>query len=245
MQQNEGRSLPRASGITGGQIWRGGTVANDFHVTRRMESANSCCDEQAGVAAVVGPRFTLHYETGIDGNPHRWRFILRAETDYDELVAEDEEPTIQGERLELLTVVRALESLNQPAHIVIWARSPALREGLLYGLHEWPGNDWCWERFGQIVPVKNRDLWQRIERASRFHVIECRCWRVDPPHTHLTDAGRGTPGCHQPRRKTPHRAETRLAPAGDHKGSERMGSPSGRWWRRILTALFSRQGVTR
>jgi ribonuclease HI len=128
--------------------------------------------------------FTLIYETGLDGNPNRWRFILRSSDGHDGLVAEDVEPGVCGERLELLTVLRALESLNQSSRIIVWTRSPSLREGLLYGLKEWPFHDWCWERFGQRVPVRNRDLWQRIERVTRFHEIECRTWRFDPPHVH-------------------------------------------------------------
>jgi len=128
--------------------------------------------------------FTLLYEVGIEGNPHRWRFILRSPDGHDELIAEDVEPGVQGERLELLTVLRALESLNQSSRIIIWTRSPALKEGLLYGLRDWPLHDWCWERFGERVPVRNRDLWQRLERVIQFHEIECRAWRFDPPHVH-------------------------------------------------------------
>lgn len=147
-------------------------------------------NSRLGTATSTGPdasgrlTFTLLYEIGIEDNPYRWRFILRATDGHDELVAEDVEPGVHGERLELLTVLRALESLNQASRIIIWTRSPALKEGLLYGLREWPAHDWCWERFGERVPVRNRDLWQRMERAAQFHEIECRTWRFDPPHVH-------------------------------------------------------------
>jgi hypothetical protein len=33
-----------------------------------------------------------------------------------------------------------------------------------------------------MVPVKNRDLWQRIDRALTIHQVTCRRWRIDPPH---------------------------------------------------------------
>lgn len=128
------------------------------------------------------PTFTLFYETGVAGNPSRWRFILRSDEGHDEFVAEDEEPGTVGERLELLTIVRALESLNQSVRVIIWTRSPSVREGLLYGLAEWPTNGWQWDHFDERVPVKNRDLWLRIARAARYHTIECRVWRIDPPH---------------------------------------------------------------
>lgn len=150
----------------------------------RFDKESLCTDAPTGLDGSGRLTFTLLYEVGIEENPCRWRFVLRSTDGHDELVAEDIEPGVSGERLELLTVLRALESLNQSSRIIIWTRSPALKEGLLYGLREWPAHDWCWERFGQRVPVRNRDLWQRMERAAQFHEIECRTWRFDPPHVH-------------------------------------------------------------
>ena len=49
-------------------------------------------------------------------------------------------------------------------------------------------NDWQWEHYGEMVPVKNRDLWQRVDRALRFHQLECRTWRFDLPHLAADDA---------------------------------------------------------
>jgi len=94
----------------------------------------------------------------------------------------DQEPEVQGERLELLTVVRGLEALDQPSRVTLMTSSKYVREGIRYGLSEWQSNGWCWESFGEMVPVKNRDLWQRIDRAMRFHEVDCRTWRLDPPH---------------------------------------------------------------
>ena len=44
------------------------------------------------------------------------------------------------------------------------------------GLPEWRANDWQWEHFGEMVPVKNRDLWQRVDRALGYHELKCRTW---------------------------------------------------------------------
>ncbi|MGQ9505831.1 MAG: hypothetical protein ACUVQG_14995 [Thermogutta sp.] len=176
--------------------------------------------------------FTLLYEIALEGNPHRWRFILRASDGHDELVAEDVEPGVHGERLELLTVLRALESLNQPSRIVVWTRSPFLREGFLYGLSEWPLHDWCWERFGQRVPVRNWDLWQRIERVARFHEVECRAWRFDPPHVHEVNAANAVGRFHglfSARHKKP-------------RGRERAWALPGRnYWARLFGAFLLRR----
>ena len=97
--------------------------------------------------------------------------------------AADVEPGLHGERLELLTVIRALESLDQPSHVTLMGCSKYVRNGMQYGLPEWQANGWRWECFGQMVPVKNFDLWQRMERALRFHHVECCHRRFDGPHT--------------------------------------------------------------
>jgi ribonuclease HI len=114
--------------------------------------------------------------------PGQWRFVLRGDDGSALLVAEDVEPDIQGERLELLSVVRGLEALEQPSRVTLMTPSVYVREGIRYGLEEWRSNDWQWELFGRMVPVKNSDLWRRVDRAMQFHEVECRTWRFDPSH---------------------------------------------------------------
>ncbi len=82
--------------------------------------------------------------------------------------AADAEPDAQGERLELLAVVRGLEALEQPSRVTLVTPSKYVNRGLTYGLEEWRANDWQWEHFGEMVPVKNRDLWQRVDRALAY-----------------------------------------------------------------------------
>ena len=95
------------------------------------------------------------------------------------------EEDVRGERLELLCVVRGLEALDHPSRVTLITSSAYVREGIRYGLQQWRENDWQWESFGRMVPVKNRDLWQRVDSALRFHRLECRVWRFDPPHRHI------------------------------------------------------------
>ena len=128
------------------------------------------------------PHYLLFSEaSGIDG-PGRWRFLLRAADGSEQFEAADVEPEVQGERLDLLTVVRALESLDQPSRVTLIGCSRYVRQGMQYGLPEWRDNGWRWEFFGQLVPVKNGDLWQRMDRALQFHRVECCRRRFDPPH---------------------------------------------------------------
>jgi hypothetical protein len=57
-----------------------------------------------------------------------------------------------------------------------------VNRGLTYGLEEWRSNEWTWESFGEMVPVKNQDLWQRLDHALQFHQLDVRPIRLDGPH---------------------------------------------------------------
>jgi len=128
------------------------------------------------------PHYVLLSRRMDDSHPGRWRFVLRTCDGSRRLEANDMEPEARGERLELLTVVRGLEALEQPSRVTLVTTSAYVREGIRHGVMEWRRNGWRWERFGQMVPVKNVDLWQRVDRAMQYHQIDCRMYRLDPPH---------------------------------------------------------------
>jgi ribonuclease HI len=111
-----------------------------------------------------------------------WRFILRSSNGVRALEASDREPGVRGERLELLAVVRGLEALEQPSKITLITPSQYVKQGITHGLTEWRENGWTWERFGEMAPVKHRDLWQRLDRALKYHQVDCRAIRLDPAH---------------------------------------------------------------
>ena len=142
---------------------------------------------------VPAPHYLLFSEVGDAEGSGGWRFLLRSIDGADQFEAADVEPECRGERLDLLTVIRALESLDQPSQVTLVGCSRYLLQGVRYGLSEWKSNGWRWEFFGQLVPVKNGDLWQRMDRALRFHRIACCRRRFDPPHGSL-------PGSQLPKR---------------------------------------------
>jgi ribonuclease HI len=135
------------------------------------------------------PHYLLFSESRRDHERDGWRFVLRPVDGCEQLEAADAEPDVHGERLELLAVVRGLEALEQPSRVTLLTPSEYVNRGLAYGLDEWRANDWQWEHFGEMVPVKNRDLWQRIDRALMFHQVEWR--RFDPPHEAASEEANG------------------------------------------------------
>jgi len=116
-------------------------------------------------------------------SPGRWRFVLETVDGDIRFEAADEESESEEGRLALLAVVRGLEALEQPSRVTVVTPSRYVSRGFLFGLGEWRDNGWRWERFGEMTPIKNRDLWQRIDRAMQYHQVECRVWRFDVPDT--------------------------------------------------------------
>lgn len=141
-----------------------------------------------------------------------WHFVLRTPDGETRLDVSDLERDASDERLELLAVVRGLEALDQPSKVTLVTSSGSIRRGLRFGLDLWRQNRWQWERYGQMAPIKNADLWQRIDRALKFHDIECRLIRLDPP----TDDLRGPTGKGQAR---PEKVPCRGVPRPQHRVS--------------------------
>lgn len=131
------------------------------------------------------PHFVLFSRTG-EQPTHRhggsWYFRLESTTSGDFFEASDIEFNTSRERLELLSVVRGLEALDQPSSVTLVTSSRQVSRAVRQGLEYWRVRDWKWERFGEKVPMKNGDLWKRIDGALRIHEVRCRTFRLDRGH---------------------------------------------------------------
>ncbi|NOY42965.1 MAG: hypothetical protein GXP26_14160 [Planctomycetes bacterium] len=126
------------------------------------------------------PHYLLFSEASRSDRPvQTWRFVLQNVETQRRFSATDTEPIECSERLELLAVVRGLESLDGPARVTLVTKSRYVSRGLKSGLAQWRLNDWCWERFGRIVPVRDHDLWRRVDRALQYHTVNCQAWHFD------------------------------------------------------------------
>lgn len=110
----------------------------------------------------------------------RWHFVLERLDGPERLEATDSEGTLHRDRLALLSVVRGLEALEQPSQVTLVTTSRYVSRGLRYGLSTWREADYTWERFGVRKPVRNADLWQRIDVAMKFHGVSCRLIQPQP-----------------------------------------------------------------
>jgi ribonuclease HI len=72
-------------------------------------------------------------------------------------------------RMELMAAIVGLESLKEACNVVLTTDSQYVRLGITQWLNNWKRNNW---RTSQKEPVKNKDLWQRLDTASSRHQID-------------------------------------------------------------------------
>ena len=79
------------------------------------------------------------------------------------------EPDTTNNRMELMAAIMALEALSRPCSAILRTDSQYVRNGILTWLPNWIRRGW---KTAGGDPVKNRDLWERLEQAARRHTIE-------------------------------------------------------------------------
>ncbi|HMO47213.1 MAG TPA: ribonuclease HI [Rubrivivax sp.] len=86
------------------------------------------------------------------------------------------EPLTTNNRMELTAPIQALASLNQACTVTIYTDSQYLRNGISTWIHGWKARGW---RTADHKPVKNIDLWQRLDELASRHRVE---WRWVKAH---------------------------------------------------------------
>ena len=101
--------------------------------------------------------------------PGGWGVLLRWGEVEKELFGGERETT--NNRMELMAVIVALETLKRPARIQITTDSQYVKNGVMSWMKKWKLNGW---RTANRQPVKNRDLWERLDAALVGHDVS---WR--------------------------------------------------------------------
>jgi ribonuclease HI len=113
----------------------------------------------------------LFTDGACSGNPGPggWAFILRHLASGKELEGSGGEPETTNNRMELLAVVRGLEALKRPCYVELFTDSEYVRMGLSEWMPKWKANGWRRKERGSFKPVKNVDLWQRLDELVATH----------------------------------------------------------------------------
>ena len=96
--------------------------------------------------------------------PGGWGALLRYGGTEKELCGGEARTT--NNRMELMAAIRALEALKRPVEVIVHTDSAYLKDGITRWIHGW--------KTAARKPVKNVDLWQRLDAALARHRVE---WR--------------------------------------------------------------------
>ena len=79
------------------------------------------------------------------------------------------DPDTTNNRMELMAAIEGLEALKRPCSVQLFTDSTYVKNGISEWLPQWRRRNW---RTANKKPVKNADLWQRLEKATQRHEIE-------------------------------------------------------------------------
>ena len=117
------------------------------------------------------PKVTIYTDGACRGNPGPggWGAILMFGAHERELCGGELATT--NNRMELMAAIQALEALNKPCQVELHTDSQYLRTGITEWLAGWKARGW---RTAAKAPVKNDDLWKRLDGARLRHQVD---WR--------------------------------------------------------------------
>ncbi len=117
------------------------------------------------------PSVVIYTDGACSGNPGPggWGVVLLSGTHRKELSGA--EPMTTNNRMELMGAIMALEALKHHSKVELHTDSNYVKNGITSWIHNWKRNGW---RTADKKPVKNAELWQRLDKALGQHEI---VWR--------------------------------------------------------------------
>ncbi|MBC8021766.1 MAG: ribonuclease HI [Burkholderiales bacterium] len=111
----------------------------------------------------------IYTDGACKGNPGPggWGAVLECDGQEREIFGG--EPATTNNRMELLAVIEALNALKRPSRVVVHTDSTYVHKGITEWLRGWKARGW---RTAAKQPVKNEDLWRRLDEASQRHEID-------------------------------------------------------------------------
>ncbi len=106
-------------------------------------------------------KIVIYTDGACKGNPGPggWGALLRAADGAEKELCGGELETTNN-RMEMMAVIEALSALKRPCHVILFVDSQYVLKGMTEWLHGWKAKGW---RTAAKQPVKNVDLWQRLD----------------------------------------------------------------------------------
>ncbi|MDH4188189.1 MAG: ribonuclease HI [Nitrospira sp.] len=111
----------------------------------------------------------IYTDGACSGNPGPggWGALLRIDNVETELCGG--EPATTNNRMEMLAVIEALQSFSQPIEARVYTDSQYVQKGISEWIHSWKRRGW---KTASKEPVKNEDLWRRLDVLASGHKLE-------------------------------------------------------------------------
>jgi ribonuclease HI len=115
----------------------------------------------------------LYTDGACSGNPGPggWAFILRCPKTGKEMQKADGVAEATNNQMELMALIRGLETLKEPCEVTLFADSTYVGQGVTQWMAGWKRNGWQRRANGKLAPLKNADLWKRLDELMQTHRI--------------------------------------------------------------------------
>lgn len=116
----------------------------------------------------------LFTDGACSGNPGPggWAFILRHPSTGKEIERSGGERLTTNNRMELMAVVKGLETLTRPTRVELLTDSVYVGKGLTEWMPKWKANGWKRREGKKLVEVKNEDLWRELDQLIATHRLK-------------------------------------------------------------------------
>jgi ribonuclease HI len=115
-------------------------------------------------------KYVIYTDGACSGNPGPggWGAIILSEEKNETNISGKEKSTTNN-RMELMAPIMALRKIKKSSKIIIYTDSIYLKNGITTWIKNWEKNGW---KSANKKPVKNKDLWVKLNKLSKGHVID-------------------------------------------------------------------------
>lgn len=119
------------------------------------------------------PLVHLFTDGACSGNPGPggWAFLLRDLRSGTEKEGSGGEAETTNNKMELTAVIRGLQALKRPCEVTLYADSQYVGQGIESWLEGWKRRGWKRKQGSKLVPVKNVELWKKLDQLLQRHQV--------------------------------------------------------------------------
>ena len=112
------------------------------------------------------------YTDGGNPGPGGWAFVLKHPASGKSIERSGGERDTTNNQMELMAVIAGLETLKRRSRVELFTDSVYVGKGISEWMPKWKANGWRRKEGSKLVPVKNEDLWRRLDALLAKHHVK-------------------------------------------------------------------------